>query len=62
MSRCLCSIRNELIVVWELNLEEQGVSKVSCGSMTHHSYVNVVYTLATITVCFSALHYIELHA
>lgn len=22
-------IRNELIVVWELNLEEQGVSKVS---------------------------------
>ena len=23
------SIRNELIVIWELNLEEQGVSKVS---------------------------------
>ena len=31
---CACdmlfvSIRNELIVVWELNLEERGVSKVS---------------------------------
>ena len=37
----LVSIRNELIVVWELNLEERGVSKVSRsmvrGSINRHS-------------------------